>query len=241
MAVRRQLRELLQDPQLFQDPQLVGTIVLEQASSPAAATWMPSPPSPLPPPAEPASPPRQKGPLPELCAVFHCRGCWTVLGDSLKLCAPEAPRSGFLACFKVTSDVVWEDSLLIGLEEPLLGCAYNALSCRSCGLSVGFILHSAASDLAYLRGLFCFFKDRILCYLLENQMVIEASKVDFPAVTLKKQVKELKEKLVEFHIRIESLTKKLKELEQGNYATQWQSSASDTDGLPPGYAGVRIN
>ncbi|NWU17657.1 MS18B protein, partial [Cephalopterus ornatus] len=123
---------------------------------------------------------------PEMCAVFHCPVCWTVLGDSLHLCAPEGPRLGFLACFKVTNDVIWKDSHLIGLEEPLLGCAYNTLTCRSCGLSVGFILHSAASDLAHLRGLFCFFKDRILCYLLENQMVIEASKVDFPAVTLKK-------------------------------------------------------
>ncbi|XP_050191359.1 protein Mis18-beta [Myiozetetes cayanensis] len=242
MAVRRQLWELFQDRELFQDQQPVGTIVLERASSPAAAARMPpSPPSSLPPAAEPASPPRRQGPLPELCAVFHCRGCWTVLGDSLQLCAPEEPRLGFLACFKVTSDVIWEDSILIGLEEPLLGCAYNALSCRSCGLSVGFILHSAASDMAHLRGLFCFFKDRILCYLLENKMVIEASKVDFPAVTLKKEVQELKEKLVEFHIRMELLTNKLKELEQSNYVTQWQSSASDTDGLPPGYAGVRIN
>ncbi|NXF77145.1 MS18B protein, partial [Sclerurus mexicanus] len=121
---------------------------------------------------------------PELCAVFHCRECWAVLGDSLQLCSPGTARLGFLVCFKVTADVVWEDSLLVGLEAPLLGCAYNALSCRSCGLAVGFILYSAPSDLASLRGLFCFFKDRILCYLLENQMVVEASKVDFPDVTL---------------------------------------------------------
>ncbi|NXA15293.1 MS18B protein, partial [Sapayoa aenigma] len=122
---------------------------------------------------------------PAECAVFHCLGCWTVLGDSLQLCAPEASQLDFLACFKVTSDVVWEDSLLVGLEGPLLGCAYKGLFCRSCGLSVGFILYSAASDLAHLRGLFCFFKNSIVCYLLENQMIIEASKVDFPAVTLK--------------------------------------------------------
>ncbi|NXM72900.1 MS18B protein, partial [Serilophus lunatus] len=122
---------------------------------------------------------------PEECAVFHCCGCWTVLGDSLQLCEPGAPQLDFLACFKVTSDVVWEDSLLVGLEGPLLGCAYNALSCRSCGLALGFILYSAASDLAHLRGLFCLFKDCIICYFLGNQTIIEASKVDFPAVTLK--------------------------------------------------------
>ncbi|NWR85817.1 MS18B protein, partial [Furnarius figulus] len=121
---------------------------------------------------------------PELCAVFHCRDCWTVLGDSLQLCSAGTARLDCLVCFKVTADVVWEESLLVGLEAPLLGCAYNALCCRSCGLAVGFILYSATSDLASLRGLFCFFKDRILCYLLENQMVVEASKVDFPAVTL---------------------------------------------------------
>ncbi|XP_009317537.1 PREDICTED: LOW QUALITY PROTEIN: protein Mis18-beta [Pygoscelis adeliae] len=119
---------------------------------------------------------------------------------------------------EVTNDVAWEDSLMIGLEGALLGCAYNALSCRSCGLIVGFILYSASSDLAYLRGFFCFFKDSILCYVLKNQMIIEASKVNFPAVTLKEQLRELKEKLVEVHVRIELLMKKLEELEQKNVA-----------------------
>ncbi|NXP13201.1 MS18B protein, partial [Thinocorus orbignyianus] len=84
-----------------------------------------------------------------------------------------------------TSNVVWEDSLMVGLEGALLGCAYNALSCQSCGLIVGFILYSAPSDLAYLRGFFCFFKDSIFCYLLGKQMITEASKVNFPPVTLK--------------------------------------------------------
>ncbi|NXB34214.1 MS18B protein, partial [Eulacestoma nigropectus] len=122
---------------------------------------------------------------PEECAVFHCRGCWTVLGDSLQLCGQEPPGLSVLICFKVTSDVTWDDSLLVGLEGALLGCAYYLLSCRSCGLAVGFILYSSGSDLAYLRDLFCFFKDSIMCYLLKSQMIIEASKVNFPAVTLK--------------------------------------------------------
>ncbi|NXR22292.1 MS18B protein, partial [Cinclus mexicanus] len=90
-------------------------------------------------------------------------------------------------CFftEVTGDVTWEDSLLIGLEGALLGCAYYLLTCRSCGLAVGFILHSSGSDLAYLRDLFCFFKDSIICYLVKKQRIIEASKVNFPPVTLK--------------------------------------------------------
>ncbi|XP_075569137.1 LOW QUALITY PROTEIN: protein Mis18-beta [Pelecanus crispus] len=214
MAVRRQLRELLQDPQFS------GSIVVERTPSPTAASWVLR--SPLAsPPASPlaagvASPPRQQGPLPEECAVFHCRGCWAVLGDSLHLCAQEERRLGVLACFKVTNDVTWEDSLMVGLEGALLGCAYNALSCRSCGLIVGFILYSASSDLAYLRGCFSFFKDSILCYLLKKQMIIEASKVNFPAVTLKEQLQKLKEKLVEVHARMELLMKKLEEVEQKN-------------------------
>ncbi|NWX06006.1 MS18B protein, partial [Caloenas nicobarica] len=122
---------------------------------------------------------------PQDCAVFHCRGCWAVLGDSLHLCAQEERWLGLLVCFKVTNDVAWEDSLLIGLEGPLLGCAYTSLSCQSCGSIVGLILYSASSALAYLRGLFCFFKDSINCYFLKNQMIIEASKVNFPVVTLK--------------------------------------------------------
>ncbi|NXI41267.1 MS18B protein, partial [Galbula dea] len=121
---------------------------------------------------------------PEDCAVFQCRGCWAVLGDSLHLCTQEL-RLDILVCFKVTNNVAWEDSLMIGLEGALRGCAYYALSCRSCGLVVGFILYSTARDLAYLRGFFCFFKDSILCYLLKKQKIIEATKVNFPAVTLK--------------------------------------------------------
>ncbi|NXG03859.1 MS18B protein, partial [Sakesphorus luctuosus] len=141
---------------------------------------------PLSPAAEPASPPRRQGVLPEHCAVFHCRGCWTVLGDSLQLCLPGAPQHGFLVCFS---------QCLVGAGGHFSlfpFSAYNSLSCRSCGLDVGFILYSANSDLASLRGLFCFFKDKILCYLLETQMVVEASKVDFPAVTLQEQMKEVR-------------------------------------------------
>uniref|UniRef100_A0A663EE57 Opa interacting protein 5 n=1 Tax=Aquila chrysaetos chrysaetos TaxID=223781 RepID=A0A663EE57_AQUCH len=179
MALRSRLREL------FQDAQPGGVITVEEPPSPAGASWVPRSP--------PASPPRGQGPLPKDCAVFQCRSCWAVLGDSLHLwCAwPRPPGQGW-AGDRVTNDVTWEDSLMIGLEGALLGCAYNALSCRLCGLTVGFILYSASKDLAYLRGLFCFFKDRILCYILKNQMIIEASKVNFPTVTLKKQLQEVR-------------------------------------------------
>ncbi|KAF2980025.1 hypothetical protein EK904_009459 [Melospiza melodia maxima] len=110
---------------------------------------------------------------------------------------------------EVTSDVTWEDSLLVGLEGALLGSAYYLLFCRSCGLAVGFILYSSGSELAHLRDLFCFFKDSIMCYFLKNQMILEASKVNFPAVTLKKRMQNTKEKLVELSTRVELLTRKL--------------------------------
>ncbi|XP_057882497.1 protein Mis18-beta [Melospiza georgiana] len=251
MAVRQQLR------QLFQDPQPIGAIVLERAPPPAAAAWASPPPSPPPPPpspplppspslppaAVPASPPRRQGPLPEECAVFHCRGCWTVLGDSLQLCGQEPPGLRVLICLKVTSDVTWEDSLLVGLEGALLGSAYYLLFCRSCGLAVGFILYSSGSELAHLRDLFCFFKDSIMCYFLKNQMIMEASKVNFPAVTLKKRMQNMKEKLVELSTRVELLTRKLDKIimEQNNYVTEWQNSSTDPDDLLSGYAGVNTN
>ncbi|NWI64060.1 MS18B protein, partial [Todus mexicanus] len=121
---------------------------------------------------------------PEPCALFQCHGCYAVLGDSLELCAQE-PRLGVLVCYKVTNDVVCQDLLVCALEGALQGCSYYALSCRSCDLVVGFVLYSAPKRLACLRGLFCFVKDKIRCYVLKKQRIIEASEVDFPAVTIK--------------------------------------------------------
>ncbi|XP_057259860.1 protein Mis18-beta [Pezoporus wallicus] len=210
MAVRRQLQELVRDSQLS------GAIVVERQPSPvAAAPGQVSPPS-SPQPAGLASLPRRQELLLEPCAVFQCRGCWAVLSDSLQLCTHEEGLLGLLVCYRVTKDVIWEDSLTIGLEGPLLGCAYNTLTCQSCGLIVGFILYSASRELAYLRGFFCFFKDSILCYLLKSQIVVEASKIIFPPETLWERLQKLKEKLVESHTRVETLMKMLKELEEKN-------------------------
>ncbi|NWH33347.1 MS18B protein, partial [Chloropsis hardwickii] len=144
----------------------------------------------LPPPAAPASPPRRQGPLPEECAVFHCRGCWTVLGDSLQLCGQEPPGLSVLICFSQCLGAGSGGRAGNTSLSPF--SAYYLLSCRSCGLAVGFILHSSGSDLAYLRDLFCFFKNSIICYLLKKQIIIEASKVNFPAVTLKKHLQKVR-------------------------------------------------
>ncbi|XP_064368696.1 protein Mis18-beta isoform X2 [Dromaius novaehollandiae] len=208
MAVRRRLQEL------FQDPQLGGVITVERPlppPPPAAARVQQPPPA-----AGSVGAPRRL--RPEEWAVFQCRGCRAVLGDSLHLCAQEERRLGLLACLKVTNDVVWEESLMIGLEGALLGC-----------------------DLAYLRGFFCFFKDSILCYLLKNKMIIEASKVKFPALSLKEELGKLKEKLVTVHMRLELLMKKMEELNQKNNVAEKQSTASDAAGLMPRYAIVKMN
>ncbi|XP_061199439.1 protein Mis18-beta [Neopsephotus bourkii] len=210
MAVRQQLQELMRDSQLG------GAIVMERQPSPPSSLQPASPQPASPQPASLESLPLRQGLVLEPCATFQCRGCWAVLSDSLQLCAHEEGQLGLLVCYRVTKDVIWEDSLTIGLEGPLLGCAYNRLTCQSCGLVVGFILYSASRELAYLRGFFSFFKDSILCYILKSQMIVEASNMIFPSETLRERLQKLKEKLVESHTRVESLVKTLKELEEKN-------------------------
>lgn len=80
--MRRQLQRF------FEEPQVRGTIVVERPLS--------SEPPPAPPPTSEV--PRCYELRPEDCAVFQCRGCWAVLGDSLHLCALEEQRLGLLVC-----------------------------------------------------------------------------------------------------------------------------------------------
>ncbi|XP_015719752.1 protein Mis18-beta [Coturnix japonica] len=210
MAVRRHLQRFFEEPQRFlEEPQIRGTIVVERPLPPEPP---PAPPAPAP------EAPRCCELRPEDSAVFQCRGCWAVLSDSLHLCAMEEQRLGLLVCLRVTGNVLCEETLLVGLDGALTGCTYNTLSCRSCGSAVGIVLYSAFRELAYLRGFFCFFKDSIFCYLLKSKMIIEASKVKFPAVTLKDQMEKLKEDLVNAHVRVDLLMKKVEQLKQNNMA-----------------------
>uniref|UniRef100_A0A8C3S7D5 Protein yippee-like n=1 Tax=Chelydra serpentina TaxID=8475 RepID=A0A8C3S7D5_CHESE len=137
---------------------------------------------------------------------------------------------------EVTNDVVLDDSLMVGIEGALLGCAYYALYCRSCGLMVGFSLYSAFASLVHLRGLFCLFKDSILCYLLKTKAIIEASEMNFPALSLKEHLGKLKEQLVGVHVRLELLIKRLEELNQQINVADMQGYASRTVGLKLGFA-----
>lgn len=137
MAVRRQLQRF------FEEPQVRGTIVVERPLS--------SEPPPAPPPTSEV--PRCYELRPEDCAVFQCRGCWAVLGDSLHLCALEEQRLGLLVCLSqccgpgragpglvphaasprssplsagVTSNVLCEEALMVGLEGALMGWCVSA-------------------------------------------------------------------------------------------------------------------
>lgn len=103
MAVRRQLRLL------FQEPQVGGAITVER---PRLGTG-----EPLQPPRGIKSPedarkwvPRLRGLRLEDCAVYQCRCCRAVLGDSLHLCAQEGTLR-LLVCF---SEFHWNRILAAG-------------------------------------------------------------------------------------------------------------------------------
>uniref|UniRef100_A0A452IES3 Mis18 domain-containing protein n=1 Tax=Gopherus agassizii TaxID=38772 RepID=A0A452IES3_9SAUR len=198
MAVRRCIQ------QLFQEPQLDGAITFERPD-PVLRSWGCPPredagmPHGAKPQREPNSPGGgtllRRGLRLEECALFHCRGCRAVLGDSLHLCAQEDRWLRVLVCFSESPG----RQTLPGQRgcdwtEPRLDspAAYYALYCHSCGLMVGFSLYSAFAALVHLRGLFCLFKDNILCYLLKTKAMIEASEMNFPALSLKEHLGKVK-------------------------------------------------
>ncbi|XP_053141801.1 protein Mis18-beta isoform X2 [Hemicordylus capensis] len=180
MAVRRQLQRL------FQEPQVGGAITVErpetgncrQKEQDAKVLAK-----------QGDQVPGLRGFRLENCVVFQCWKCRAVLGDSLHLCAQEE-KLRLLVCFKVTNNVVVEDSLMFCVEGDLTGCTYNTLYCRSCEKGIGFRLYCSTS-LTHLRGFFCLFKDSIICYLLKTKTTVDASKMAFPPVSLKDHVQKI--------------------------------------------------
>ncbi|KAM3855861.1 protein Mis18-beta [Vipera latastei] len=205
MSVRKKIRLLIEEPQVG------GTITVEQAGAETRPGCQAQQ-SPAKRESRGERVPGVRGLRLEDCVVYQCRRCQVVLGDSLHLCAQEEKLRLFV-CFKVTKDVVVEDNLMVCVEGDLIGCTYNTLRCQSCQLDIGFILYSSKS-LAYLRGLFCLFKDNITCYLLQTTATVEASKVTCPVVSLKERAEKLKESIIKVHMRMELLIKKLEEFNQ---------------------------
>ncbi|XP_062973767.1 protein Mis18-beta [Elgaria multicarinata webbii] len=205
MAVRRQLLHL------FQEPQVGSAIMVERGAARTANGHSAQQRAKA---LEKAGErvPSARGLKLEDCALYQCRRCRAVLGDSLHLCAQEE-KLRLLVCFKVTNDVAVENELMVCVEGDLIGCTYNVLICRSCETAIG-IKPYCSKPLAYLRGLFCLFKDNIICYLFKTKTTIEASLMTCPPVSLKEHVQKLKESLVLVHMRLEQLIKKLEELKE---------------------------
>ncbi|XP_043837475.1 protein Mis18-beta isoform X2 [Dromiciops gliroides] len=67
-----------------------------------------------------ALPERDSGPL-ENFVVFHCLGCFAVLGDSVHLCREETRLLSILVLSRITNNVILDKSLLVGIEGALLG------------------------------------------------------------------------------------------------------------------------
>ncbi|XP_034273708.1 protein Mis18-beta isoform X2 [Pantherophis guttatus] len=228
MSIRKKLRLL------FEEPQVGGTITVERAE-PGTRPGCQAQQSSTKRESRGERVPGARGLRLEDCVVYQCRRCRVVLGDSLHLCAQEEKLRLFV-CFKVTKDVIVEDDLMVCVEGDLIGCTYNTLRCQSCQLDIGFILYSSKS-LAYLRGLFCLFKDNITCYLLQTTATVEASKVTCPVVSLKEHVEKLKESLVQVHTRVELLIKKLEEFNQQRITYEKESCK----GKPYGYTNRKLN
>ncbi|XP_051833076.1 protein Mis18-beta [Antechinus flavipes] len=171
-------------------------------------------PSSLPPDSSAPRAPGDSGFL-ENMVVFQCLGCFAVLGDSVHLCREETRLLSILVFSRLTNNVILDKSLLVGIEGGLLGSTYNPLFCHSCGLSIGFRLYSTYATLSDLKGLFCLFKDSIVCYLLKTKSVVNASEMEFPTKHLSEQISKLKEKIMMMDSHLTKIIRELKRMIHG--------------------------
>ncbi|XP_074145431.1 protein Mis18-beta [Sminthopsis crassicaudata] len=165
---------------------------------------------------DPAAPPASgDSGLLENLVVFQCVGCSAVLGDSVHLCGEETRLLSILVFSRLTNNVILDKSLLIGIEGGLLGSTYNPLFCHSCGLSIGFRLYSTYATFSDLKGLFCLFKDSMVCYVLKTKSVINASELEFPTKHLNEQISKLKEKIMMMDSHLTKIIQELKRIIHG--------------------------
>ncbi|XP_072478845.1 protein Mis18-beta [Notamacropus eugenii] len=158
--------------------------------------------------------PEEAGPSDNF-VVFHCLDCFSVLGDSVHLCGEETRLLGSLIFSRITHNVVLDKSLLVGIEGALLGSTYNPLFCSSCGLSVGFRLYSTDATLSDLKGLFCLFKNSVVCYFLKTKSMVNASETEFPIKDLNAQISKLKEKILMMDSNLTTIIEDLKRVIHG--------------------------
>ncbi|XP_036591891.1 protein Mis18-beta [Trichosurus vulpecula] len=147
--------------------------------------------------------------------VFHCLDCFAVLGDSVHLCGEETRLLSVLILSRITHNVILDKSLLVGIEGALLGSTYNPLFCQSCGLSVGFRLYSTYATFSDLKGLFCLFKNSIVCYFLKTKSIVNALEMDFPAKCLNAPISKLKEKIMMMDSNLTAIIEDLKRIIHG--------------------------
>ncbi|XP_016278896.2 protein Mis18-beta [Monodelphis domestica] len=147
--------------------------------------------------------------------VFHCLGCSAVLGDSVHLCGEETRPLSILVFSRITNNVILDKSLLVGIEGALLGSTYNPLFCQSCGHSVGFRLYSTYAAFSDLKGLFCLFKNSIVCYLLKTKSIVNATEMEFPMKRLNEEISKLKEKILLMDSNLTTIIQDLKTVIHG--------------------------
>ncbi|KAG8449691.1 hypothetical protein GDO86_016366 [Hymenochirus boettgeri] len=143
-------------------------------------------------------------------AVFFCRNCYTVMGDSLGVCGDEKSL-GAILCLRVTEDVNVGESIRFCVNDDLKGCAYHPLTCRSCGIGVGFNFYSTSSAYANLRGLFCLRKEHILCYILKSNSMVPGKELYFDFPDLNNDLAQLKTELVQMHLKMKTLSNHLEQ------------------------------
>ncbi|KAM7376278.1 hypothetical protein PAMP_006021 [Pampus punctatissimus] len=123
--------------------------------------------------------------------TFHCERCKTVLGDSLDVCGDVRCMDSIM-CIKVTNDVVISGELESGHKGEIANCIYSSLKCRTCGCTVGKVIHSAPSRLAVIRSTFLLHKANISCYILNSCSMVKASTLTFDLKPLRESIKEVK-------------------------------------------------